>query len=190
MKHKSIIIYIILFILLGVASAFILHHTKKIETTLPQKRTVDTFVHNATFTEYNQQGLIKTKIHAAKIFHYQPQGTTFFEKPFIITYTENRRPWHIRANQGTSDRTGQKIILSGNVIARELPMAEHAGTIIKTAEITIYPKKFLAETNESVMLIRPGMTLHGTGLTANLKTGEYQLHSGSEAIYQPEQKKK
>lgn len=186
MKHKSIIIYLILFVLLGIASLFILHHTKKTEEKLPQKTSIDTFVHDATFTEYNEQGLIKTKIRAEKLIRYQPQGTTVFKKPFIITYTQSRRPWHIYADEGISDRTGQKIILKGHVIAHELPTAQLGGATIKTSEVTLYPKESRAETNQSVILIRPGMVIHGTGLTANLKTGRYQLHSQSKAIYQPD----
>src|SRR3990167_4366020 len=148
MKHKLIIIYLILFILIGVASIFILHHAATIAKTLPQKTIISTFVQNATFTEYNEKGDVKTKIRAQKITHYQPQGTTIFEKPFIITYSENRTPWHIRADQAISDRTGQKIILTGNVTAHELPTAQQTETTIKTTEITVFQKESRAETNK------------------------------------------
>lgn len=189
MKYKSTFVYFILFILIGIASIFILHHGKQTEKRLLQKTTLNTFVHDATFTEYDKQGLVKTKITAEKITHYQPQGTSVFEKPFIITYSDDRRPWHIRADQATSDRTGQTIVLSGHVIAREVPTAQHAGTTITTTQITIYPKTSRVDTDKPVVLTQPGTVIHGTGFTANLKTGQYQLHSESEAIYQPEQKK-
>lgn len=190
MKHKLTIIYLILFILIGVVSVFILHHAATTTKTVSQKTIINTFVHEATFTEYNKKGLVKTKIRAQKMTHYQPQGTTVFEKPFIITYSDNRTPWHIRADQAISDRTGQKIILIGNVTAHELPTAQQTGTMIKTTEITLFPKESRAETDKPVVLTRPGTIIDGTGFTANLKTGQYQLHSESRAVYQPTKKNK
>lgn len=191
MKYNLINFYIILFILLGVISAVILHHTHKTDINASQKTKIQTFIHDATFTEYNQTGLIKAKIHSEKIMHYEPQGTTLFEKPFIIVYTETRIPWHIRANQAVSDRTGKKMVLTGNVIAHELPTAKNEETTVKTTEITVYPdpKDFRAETDQPVVLTRPGMKITGKGFSANLKTGRYRLHSAMKAIYLPQQKK-
>ncbi|HLB56479.1 MAG TPA: LPS export ABC transporter periplasmic protein LptC [Coxiellaceae bacterium] len=191
MKHKVMNFYLILFVLLGVMSMVILHHTQKININSSQKTTVQTFVHDATFTEYNQTGLIKAKIHSEKIMHYEPQGTTLFKKPFIIVYTETRVPWHIRADQAVSDRTGKKLILTGNVIAHELPTAKNEETTVKTTEITVYPdpKEFRVETDQPVVLTRPGTKITGKGFSANLKTGRYRLHSAMKAVYLPQQKK-
>ena len=189
MKHKSIVIYLILFLLIGIASIFILHRDKRAATSVIPKNTINTFVHDATFTEYNKQGRIKTKIFSKRVIHYQLQNTVLFEKPLIITYTENRTPWHIRADQATSNNTGDKIKLTGHVVAHELSTRHQSSTIVKTTELTVFPKSSQVETDQPITLTRPGTTIHGVGFTANLKTGQYQLHSQSEVIYQPAQKK-
>src|SRR3990167_10058090 len=189
MKYK-LTFYIILFLCISVASVLILRHTKTQAPLTSQKNTVDSFILQGAFTEYNEQGLIKTKMNAITITHFQKSGATQFEKPYIVTYTENRTPWHIRADQGVSDKTGSKIILTGHVNVHELQTAQHAETTITTTELTIFPKESRAVTDKMITLSRPGTVIHGTGFIANLKTGQYQLRSESEAVYQPTQQRK
>ncbi len=170
------------------ASALILHHNnlQKMQNT---KNVIDGFSSHATLTEYDEQGDIKTVLTAESATHLEPSGTTHFTKPFIITYTKDRTPWHIRADTGTSDKNGHQIIFQHHILIHALPTARHPETRITTEELTIVPKESRAFTDQPVTLSRPGIVIHGVGLTANFKTGEYQLHSQSEAVYQPSGKR-
>ncbi|EKD77894.1 MAG: hypothetical protein ACD_42C00134G0003 [uncultured bacterium] len=151
-----------------------------------QQKTINNFVINAKYSEYNKQGEIKTIVTADKITQFQPDNNSVFTQPRIITYTDqDRTPWHIQADEGSSDQTAKKIILRGHVIAVKLKTKKTPSITIKTTKLTIFPKKSLAITNQPVVLSRPDTIIHGIGLTANLKTGEYQLHSQSKAIYVP-----
>jgi lipopolysaccharide export system protein LptC len=181
---KLTLLYIFLSICICTASFFILRNTTQPVKITP-KTVIASYAIDATYTEYNAQGLIKTSVDAKKITRYLPQGNSIFEKPFIVTYAADRTPWHIHADSGESDRTGEKIILQGHVIIHELPTSTHPETMIQTAEITLFPKLSRAETNAAVILSRPGMTIYGKGLLANLKTGQYELKSQSKAVYQP-----
>lgn len=186
MKNKIAILYIIAFLLIALVSVFILHHTKKIESSMASKNSaINTFIRHAIFTEYNKQGMIKTRIEAKKVTHYQEQNTIFFDEPKIISYGNNRNAWHIRADQAVSDSTGKKIVLSGHVIAHELATAKNPDTVVTTTQLTLFPKTSEATTDQPVILKRPGIIMSATGFSANLKTGEYQLHSQTKVIYQP-----
>lgn len=186
MKNKIAIIYIIAFLLIALVSVFTLHHTQKIESSMTSKNNViNTFITHAVFTKYNKLGMVKTTIEAKKVTHYQEQNTILFEEPRIISYGNDRNAWHIRADQGVSDSTGKKIILSGHVIAHQLQTAKNPDTIITTSELTLLPKKSEVTTDQPIILKRPGVTMSATGFSANLKTGEYQLHSETKVIYQP-----
>lgn len=178
-------LYIFLALLICIASFFILHHTQK-PARSPQKKIIDNFVIHASFTEYNKKGLLKTKMSAEKVTHFLPDNTTFFIKPVILTYMDNRDPWHITADQGTSDKTGSTIVLQGHVVVHKLATAKQASLTIKTSELTVYPKESRAITAKPVILSRPGTVIHATGFAANLKTGQYKLLSQSKVIYQPE----
>jgi len=181
-------IYILLALFICIASFFILHHVNK-PTRSPQKKTIDNFIINANFTEYNKDGLVKTKMSAEKVTHFLPENTALFVKPIILTYMNNRDPWHITADQGTSDKTGETIVLQGHVVVHKLPTAKQASITVKTSELTVYPKESRAFTAKPVILSRPGTVIHATGFSANLKTGQYKLLSQSKVIYQPEQQR-
>lgn len=43
------------------------------------KTIIDSFVVNASFTEYNSDGQLKTKVTAEKVTHFQPEGTSVFK---------------------------------------------------------------------------------------------------------------
>lgn len=188
-SRKVTYLYIFLFVLICMASALILHHNNRQKSQDTKNVMIDGFAHHATLTEYDEQGDIKTTLTAENATHLEPSGTTHFTKPFIITYTKDRTPWHIHADQGISNRDGHQIIFQHNIVIHELPTARHPETRITTDELTILPKASRAFTDKPVILSRPGMVIHGVGLTADLKTGEYQLRSQSEAVYQPSGKR-
>lgn len=189
MKYK-LSFYIILFLGIAIASILILQHTNTKTPPSTQKNTIDNFIVNGSFTEYNEQGLIKTKMNALNITHFKESGVAEFDKPFIVTYTDDRTPWHIHADHAVSNKAGTKIILQGHVTVHQLPTKQHEETTITTTELTVFPKESRAVTDKAITLARPGTLIHGIGFIANLKTGQYQLRSESEAIYQPEQQQK
>lgn len=178
--------YTLLIILLCAISIFILHHGNIISR-LKKKDSMDSFVLNPSYTQYNDAGEIKTKAIAKKFMHFSPSGTSHFTKPFIITYTDDRTPWHIRADHGIANKTGDKIILSGHVFIRQLPTKTQAECKIISTELTIFPNKYIMTTDKAVTLSHPGVIIHGTGFHADLKTGKYQLLSQTKAVYQPVQ---
>lgn len=183
MKYRSTLLYLIAFLLICTASFYILRRTKEPILETP-KQTINSFIYHGIYTEYNKEGKIKSQITAQKITHFSPDETTLFTHPYIITYT-TKGTWHIRANNAKSDKSGEKIFLYGNVTVHQLPTAHQVESWLKTTELTLYPKKSLAMTKKPVILIHPGITIHGVGFHANLKTGQYRLDSESEAVYKP-----
>lgn len=187
MKHKASIFYFGLFLLVATISAIILYHADR-ELSKPQESAISTFVKNGDFTEYDKQGKIKTKITAEKIIEYRQDGKIVFQHPYLIVYTTQRTPWHIRADQAVSDKAGEKVELAGNVVLHELKSKSTPASLIQTTKLTLFPKKRIATTDEPIVLSRPGVLIHGIGLTANLKTGQYELKSHPEIVYQPNKK--
>src|SRR3990167_10393780 len=120
MKYK-LTLYVIIFLCVAAASVLILQHTNtEAPPPMSQENTIAGFVVNGSFTEYNEQGLVKIKMNASSITHFRESGITHFVKPYIVTYTENRTPWHIHADRADSNKTGTKIILQGHVTVHQL----------------------------------------------------------------------
>ena len=184
MTLKSTRLYIALFFLLCIASIFILYHPKK-QPAATQPQTIDSFIYQAQLTEYNKQGKMKSDITAANVIHYKESDITFLVAPRILVYSDQNIPWKIHADQAKMMQSNTIIVLSGHVIIHQLQTLNHPETIIKTTTLTVYPKESRAETTAPVTINRRGMAIVGKGLTANLKTGQYQLTSETKAILQP-----
>lgn len=184
-KNKTRILYLSLLALICVISIAILHHAGQQEKLASQKsENVDSFVIQGINTEYDQNGKLKTKIISEMITHLHREKTSFLKNPRIILYTENNTPWHIRADQAMTNKKGDQVVLQDHVIIHQLATAQEPETTITTTQLIIFPKKSMATTSQAVTLSRPGVTINGVGFDANLKTGQYQLHSQSRAVYQ------
>ena len=184
MKKKSSILYLVIFALVSIASVLILQHAKS-PTLTPNKKVLSAFATNATYLSYNQLGQISTKISATHVTHYKGEQKTFFNQPYVVTYTKKRTPWHISAKHAVSNNSTNQILLSGNVVIRQFLHSKEPATTIKTEALTIFPQKSQATTPDNLVIYRHSSTIHGKGLIANLKSGQYELLSHSEGIYQP-----
>lgn len=180
-------IYIFAAILLGIMSIVILNH--RTLTQYNNRDSIDSYGTNVTLREYDENGRLKSILYAVSIKHYEKSGKTVAEKPDLTTHEDNNIVWHITANEGTLNKTGDQLILSGNVILHQLPTKESPETLVKTILLIINPKTSIATTQAFVTLKRGDDTVSGTGLVANLKTGDYTLQSGSHAVINPKNKK-
>lgn len=184
MKVKSTKIYVIFFIVLCVSSVFILYHPKK-DTQITSQKIMDHFFLKPIFIEYNQKGAIKSRITAESVAHYKNTQSSFFVKPEILFYADNKLPWKIQAEQGSMEQQNEVVTLSGHVELQELGANHQPLTTIKTTHLIIYPKQSRAETDAPVAIYRQHVVVHGVGLHANFKTGQYVLKSHANAILQP-----
>jgi lipopolysaccharide export system protein LptC len=182
MKNKLPAIYIFLIVLVCIFSVIILHHAENNTALVTKKNNVDSFIVNGTVIRYNKNGQLQSTIVSQKITYELPQKNTVFEKPHIVTYTDTRIPWHIHADNAIVNHKGTKVILNGHVIVHELKPTQT--TTFKTSQLILFPKKSLASTDKAITLQQPGIIIHGVGFDANLKTGQYELHSQSTGIYQ------
>ena len=177
MKYLSLIAYILLFALLFWGSFFLLHsHRQQLLAT--SKNSFDHYAKDITVTDYDQNGHAKSILKATLATHYTNSGETVLKNPRLNTIgTNGNLPWRITSDQAVINKTQDQAVLTGHVIVHQLPVPGHPDLLIKTTRLTAFLKTSQASTDQPVTIIRPGTTLHGVGLKADLKTGEYQLLS-------------
>lgn len=191
LKNKTRVLYIALLVLICLLSIIILYHAGQQEKLSQQKpANVDSFIIQGVNAEYDQTGKLKTQITSEEITHLHDEKISFLKNPRIIMYTDNNTPWHIRADQAETNKTGDQVILQDHVVIHQLPTKQTQETTITTTQLIIFPKKSIATTSQAVTISQPDVTIHGVGFDANLKTGQYKLRSQSKAIYHFSRKEK
>lgn len=179
-KHKTLVGYLIIFAVLLIASAVILHHRPLLNAA--KKDLFDHYGTNIVVTSYDQQGHIKSVLTAVKAIHYKASGETHLTSPRLKTFQgQAKLPWHIKSDYAVVNQAGTKALLTGHVLLHQLPIPGHPEVRIKTTTLTAYLKQSYATTKAPVTILRQGTIIHGIGMTANLKTGVYHLLSHSSA---------
>jgi len=149
---------------------------------------MNAFMTNATYTQFDKLGQIHTRIKTPNMQHYTEKDTSFFIKPAILIYTNDRIPWHITSDYGKSQNGTTTVYLWSNVVLHQPQLENHPETTILTSAMTLYPKRSFAKTDRKVTIHRPDSVIKGIGVTANFKTGIIKLLTHSRGIYEPEKK--
>lgn len=178
----------LLLIVVTLSLFFMVHNTQPI-TRKPDSHRVDVFMKNVSYQSFDTNGQIRQRVFAPHMKHFAHNNTAVFEAPMLTLYTKKRAVWTVNAQHGKSLHGTQTITLWGHVSIHQTAEGNRPETTITTSALTIYPNQSLAESDRAVTITRPGSTISGVGLRANIKTGKFILRSHSEGSYDPKKAK-
>ena len=188
-KRFFIPITVITLLLLSYGIYFLFHdRLNGNETPLTNPQSPNIFIQNVSFDSHDAQGSRTFTINAKLATYYKSQDLMLFSQPDITSYSNltHQPAWHLTAEQGRSNKNNSIITLSGNVQFHRIATTDSPAMTIHTSQATIQPKQSIASTDQPVTILQQHSIIHGTGLTANLKTGDYTLHSQTQGHYAPE----
>lgn len=150
------------------------------------KRTPDFIIENATHIQMNKQGKPKFKLQVASAIHYPDNSSSRMISPKLTTLQPGEQ-WYIESGYGKAfDNTEQnKVVLQDNVTVKKIneKLPNHSPTL-KTSELTLWPDKSIAETVQPVTINQGKHQLEATGLYADLKLKQMELHSEVKGYYE------
>lgn len=155
---------------------------RPIATTQPQR--MNAFAENVTATRFDQNGNLIDQLRAEKLKHYTDDSSDFI-KPHLVIYSETAKPWEVDADHGHANNGIKEIELQDSVRLHQSADKNRHEVTITTSAAKIYPEKDYAETDQSVLLQQPGVTLQSVGVRAYLKQGRVELLSKAQGQYEP-----
>jgi lipopolysaccharide export system protein LptC len=182
-SHKNFMMTMLFFLALG-ASFWLMHQSflSLDKVGMSRSTTPDAFMTDADYISFNPQGQWSSRLHAARITHYPERDTSILEVPKMISRS-SPLTWIITANKGIA-RNGLKIIDLVDQVQIDRIHAQKGKTLtLNTTTLTAYPEQKLARTDRPVTIVQPDSTVHATGLTADLNTGDIHLLSQVRGIY-------
>lgn len=159
----------------------------------------DFFMHNISYVQMDANGNIQKQLIAAKMTHLLATETYLFTSPHLVMVGNDKLPWHISADQGSSKDDVSEVYLWDNVNLKqraESNVQENAqreaqnkkstqsGTNIITSAATIYPKKKLAVTDKPLTIIQGSNIVNATGAKINLQNSTVKLLSQVKGKYE------
>lgn len=175
----------VLFILIVALSAWVLFSNYAPKTKGGEPTILDGYMTEAHYTQYDNQGQVHMTMYSPQVSHYAKDNTSYFDKPKVLAYSEERVPWTIQSLHGKSIHDGQQVDLWGEVKIHQDPQTRYPETTITTTAMTIYPHRAYAETNQPVTIARPDTHIDAVGMQADFKAGIFKLLSTVRGSYEP-----
>ncbi|MGD0466713.1 MAG: LPS export ABC transporter periplasmic protein LptC [Gammaproteobacteria bacterium] len=166
----------------------------KLQTKEPnQKITNNTqeYMYNLNIHNYDEQGLLKNSIIAASWQFYPEQQYSIVKQPNIVIYKPTGQVYNITANFGNIMHTNTTlndnislIKLFNNVyINQQHAYNQSTGFTLNTSYLEFNPSTELASTTKDVTITKVGLVITGTGMNANLKQNQLELHKNVSTKY-------
>ena len=182
---KNIWLCLLLIIAACISTALLVHsrrHSLHRPTHLNQKP--DAFMTDASYFEYDKQGNLHSHLSTTKILHYRSKNSSRFEHPKMMVYTDQHVPWYVSADHGRSHDGVKWVYLWDHVSLHQPDRPNNPETTINTSEMTVFPTKSFAKTDQNVTIVRPGSAVEATGMHADFKRGVITLLSHSRGVYE------
>ena len=169
-----------------VAIVFLLRDTDEASTDAPSEiffsEEPDLFMEDAIVTQYQNDGSLKYELVSNRIRHFEDRNLTRLDSPDLQMYQTDNPPWSARADEGEikyqparGNIKEEVIYLHQNVY---LEQARGERFISLTSEdLTIYPERQYAETDQAVMIDTNAGRTKAVGLAADLERSVLELSS-------------
>ncbi len=152
---------------------------------LPKQTGPDSFMEKVIATRMNVSGQLENELFSPRMEHYATQNITNISSPHLLLYSAGAKPWRITALHGRAYKGAAWIDLWTNVKGHQAAGREHPEVTLLTSAITVYPKSKYAITDQSVKILRGGLTMDGIGMEADLNKNEIELLSNIKSYHAP-----
>ena len=185
--NKNIRFSLVLIVLVCLTTTALMLHNSPHHETLPKQQLdhqPNAFMREVDYYQYNDEGDLRSHLVSPFIIHFPYKNSSRFTSPHYLIYTSQHMPWTISADRGKSQNGIEWVYLWGHVKIYEPSQATKVETKITTHNITIFPCRSFAQTDQPVIIVRPDSLIKATGMTADLKKGIIHLLSHSRGVYE------
>ena len=143
----------------------------------------DLYMNNASISQIDNDGVIRSKIAANRFTHYPLTDVTTLERPNVILFSEDTdSPWTISSIDGRllggSEYRKQAVELWTEVTAEKASATGDKTTFV-TEALRVYPSDNLAITDTEVNIFTATTETSAGGLRANLDQDEFAFRSSA-----------
>ena len=146
---------------------------------------VDTIISDVTVRQFNQQGTLANIFSSPIMHHVQKDNVYLFKRPHIIVHQKDQPPWDISSHKAKSFEGGNRVTFIGNVIVHQNNGSKTQESILKTEEVTYFPKEKKASSEVLVTYKQSGNIIQSTGMNAYLDERRVELLHKARGSYVP-----
>ncbi len=143
----------------------------------------DYFMENFSITSMNEQGMAQYRLSAKKMRHFDDDGSSEFEQPFL-TFNEPNNTISVQAKRARHLKDRNIIHLYDKVIIYRAANANQAELSIYTDYLKINTQSRVAETDHPAKITTGSAEFNAVGLVFDSIQGTLSLTSQVKGIYE------
>lgn len=144
----------------------------------------DYVLHDFEIVSLDVQGKESFTLRGPRLQRDPGAKSMTLETPVFLVPDRHGNYWDVRALRGLVPDDGKELRLRGKVVATS-PEQTPPATRIETEQLNLFPGENRATSAATVVLTRPGLTMRGRGLRAELDRQQVSLLSEVHARYVP-----
>lgn len=134
--------------------------------------------------EFNDQGLVNSRVSASHMEHFDDANLTYFTDPVYLVYPDDgKAQWRLQAKQGTLNKITGEVVLQKDVIINAISPQEPIQTLT-TSYMQLDLNTMIMTSDRVISIKGSDFMIQGTGLYADLNAQEVQLTSQVEGTYE------
>lgn len=134
--------------------------------------------------EFNEQGLLVSRVMAKHMEHYESSQETYFTEPVYLVYPDSgKAQWQLQANKGKLNKLTGKMYLENNVIIDAINIEEPVQSI-STQSLSLDINTMIMTSDDMLYVKGKDFIIQGLGLYADLNAEELTLLNRVEGIYE------
>jgi lipopolysaccharide export system protein LptC len=153
--------------------------------TLTNSNIPDALMEDVVATIMNKEGTPTLKVSTPRMVHYANNDATDIEKPVVTVYRHTPNPWLITSDYARATSGTTQILFWRNVVLNHAADNENPATIMHTEALTVFPNQRTAQTDQPITINQPDLTVHATGMLADMNEGTVKLLSKAQGEYVP-----
>ncbi|MFV9989279.1 MAG: LPS export ABC transporter periplasmic protein LptC [Coxiella endosymbiont of Dermacentor nuttalli] len=145
-------------------------------------RRPNVIMYKVNYYQYNDKGDLHSHLVSPCVFHFIYKNSSHFTVPHYFICTSQHVPWVISADHGKSQNAIEWIYLWGHVRIHKLLQETKVETTITTKDITIFPHRSFARTDQPVTIVCSNSIITAIGMIIDLKNSVIHLLSYARGI--------
>ncbi|WP_192021602.1 MULTISPECIES: LPS export ABC transporter periplasmic protein LptC [Shewanella] len=151
---------------------------------LPDPARPEFIANDLRSTEFNEQGLVQSRVSAKHMEHFQQTNETLFTEPVYLIYPENgEAEWQLTAELGKLNKETGKVVLEKNVIIDAININEPVQSLT-TSMLALDLNTMIMTSDRQINVSGQDFKIQGLGLYADLNAEELELLSQVEGTYE------
>lgn len=126
--------------------------------------TADAVVDNIVGSTYDENGLLRFRLSAPKLTHFDEDDSSLIESPLFTQFRAEAPPLTLKGDQAKVSAKGETVYLWGNVIVSRPGAEGRPPLIARMPDLTIQPEAGIAFTNSPVNITQGNSWINATGL--------------------------